>query len=424
MKINKIFFAMLFGLLVVSSPIVANLGQANKGDVLTCAGYSVEVKGNSAGLIQTLDNLNITAPQIIGADIFNGCAVVVWNTQYLSTSQVIFKKLGENNKVDLIDGDENNYWGYTYGSLQNNAPQKYHIMIVNGLEKDVFYVMRAVSRAHPSALPYISQKITVLFTDVQLSDSKKVDDAKQDTSVATEQTNNAFSSKKSNENVKSYDVEKFPVVKIEENTETVSSIDKGELSDQNDNEMDINIVQNEKREIIPSADDKLVSAIGAANAADSLKPLWMRLKNKWNQWFVKEVKSTSTDEMAGVRVNATTEEKKDVTKAKIYGAKNAQDILFTIILPTILILITLFIAQKLAEKYADFISDKKLLFWMLGFIVAGILFAVFKMISLALIFVALFLLSLAWYLFDSAVNDMTQEDERKDIHIETLENDQ
>ena len=421
MKINKILFAVLFVVLVASSPFFANWGRASKGSVLSCAGYSVEIKETSAGLIQVLDNLNITSPQIIGADILNGCAVVVWNTEYLSTSQVIFKKLGSSNEIDLVNSNESQFWGYQYGSLQNNDPQKYHVMIVNGLEKDVFYIMRAVSRAYPSALPYISDTLTVLFTE-----------NKPDKPVEALANGNAIR-KVDTPQAPKYDLEKFPISDSAGkdtpdaslaplNNEDISgAITNADVKDAD--KPKINIVQNEVSTTLPDPDEKLVSVIGAANAADSLLPIWSKVK-LWLQDMFAGDKKQGTDSKEGEGTADVPEEQVAEDKNTYSGLKDMGAVFSSIILPTFLILLTLLIAQKVSEKYFDFIAEKKLLLWMSVFVLASVVLALLKMVSLALVFVALFLLSLAWYLFDSAVNDMSEEPDKKEMEVETFENEQ
>ena len=135
---------------------------ASAGTTLSCAGVSVNIKKHSGSLIMTND-LKLSEPQVVKMDTSAGCAVVVWNTSALSTSQVVFAKEGEQRKIDLLNKDEKTFWGYPRGSVQNNAAEIYHVMIINGLEKGKKYYLRAVSRPTESALPFLFKEIEFFF---------------------------------------------------------------------------------------------------------------------------------------------------------------------------------------------------------------------------------------------------------------------
>ncbi len=383
--------AMIVVALIIPSKLLLN--AYNDTSVLKCAGYSVDIKGNSSGLLYGVSRLDIEKPQIIAMDTTQACAVVAWNTSALSTSQVIFAKDGQDKRLDFIDSDETTFWGYPNGSVQNNNPQKYHVMIINNLEKGKKYSLRAVSRFHTTALPSVSEELNFVFEPARIIPQK---------------TFTVFITFKVKKTVKPqskfvYDIEKFPVVPAKPK----------EIVDISEGKTEIKEVKND-------IDTQLVDVIGAANASDTIKPAMSRFRKWFKEAFTFE-NSSSTDNRTIKKDEGEVSTSTVISQDN--GGGNYVRLIISILLPTILLIGALYFLQKYIFERVSFFNERKTLYWMLGFILFAIVFAFLKMNATALVFLALFLISIAWYLFSSAMDDLDDDVTPEDVETITSDED-
>ncbi len=390
---NKIL-KFLAGMAVVIALVIPSkllLNAYNDTNILKCAGYSVQLKDSSSGLLYGITRLNIEKPQIIAMDTKQACAVVAWNTDALSTSQVIFAKDTEDKKLDFLNADETTFWGYPNGSAQNNNPQKYHVMIINNLEEGRQYSLRAVSRFHVTALPVVSDELNFVFEPARVIPTKTL-------TVLITFTKTTPSTQKPVKNVKPvYDIEKFPI-----NPQSAEKED----------------VKEETVIIEENTNTQLVDVIGAANASESLKPAVSRFKT-WFKDAFSFGKSTSTEEMKNEDVQISTS---TVANTDNKGGGNYMKLILSILLPTVLLVGILYLLQKYIMERISFFNERKTLYWMIGFILFALIFAFVGMNATALVFLAMFLISLAWYLFSSAMDDLDEDVTPEDV--ETIVSDE
>lgn len=442
---------------------------ASANTTLSCAGVSVNIKKHSGSLIMTND-LKLSEPQIVKMDTNAGCAVVVWNTSALSTSQVVFAKKGEQRKIDLINKDEKTFWGYPRGSVQNNAAEVYHVMIINGLEKGKKYYLRAVSRPTESALPFLSKEIEFFFDKAKESQLKVNSSSPVKTVSAQIQTpisTNSYGSKAYNTKLlkefqnktyktQSHDFEKFPTKEEakKEKLERIINLKKEDITEQVKKEA-------ASEEALSTEETKVVEAVGAANAAESLRPLWERIKSWFSSLFgSKEYEQSpgeesSTLQKRGASKNANTgtstpelndEEESDKNKESISSTSagvvksDAKALLqeqetdepesdnssfglgfLLVVLPAAVIIALLYFVQNVANKFFN-IKEKQIAYWMTSFAVLSAVFAVLKNIPLTLMFIGLFLLTLAWYLFKIAMEDIDEEEKENEGYVEVVSN--
>ena len=504
-KITSVFISLFLLFTAVLLPIKSVL--ASSVNTLSCAGYTVKLRSHSVGLIN-LPSLKLDEPQVIATDIDNSCAVVVWNTNSLSTSQVIFAKDGEPKTLDLLDSDETTFWGYAQGSAQNAEPQVHHVMIINNLDKGAKYYLRAVSRPVETALPYTSKEIVLMFNtsgrrsvtgdnsisynydyinnlnDNSTNNSTNSQSGTQQTAhtntyVSTPTAQYYHHNKGGQKNMAKsinrifasanskgkFDFEKFPTKYSGTSAQETTKDDNVNVSEntQTDKETASSTEGAEKS-------DELVEVIGAANAGDSLKPFWQKIKDWFTSLFTssdepqegeseqpkykpsaennqdnaqkdsddnatgtfavtvksihpdgkEEVVATSSDVATSTStMGAVSSAIKDNAKASAAGAYAVSDYLknifskmgvFGLILPILLIIGVLYFIQKAINASFEAMKDRSLYYWMIAFAIFAVFFALLKVPTIALTFLALFLIALAWHLFNIAVSDLDADE--------------
>ncbi len=474
---NRFFLPFILVLVLFNTVFFSTVSADNSR--LSCAGYSVELKQNSPGLLQT-NNLNLDEPQVVAMDTAQHCAVVVWNSDKLSTSQVIFAKDGEESQLDLLDSNETTFWGYSRGSAQNNDAQIHHIMIIDGLDKGAFYRLRTVSRPHVNALPFTSKEIRFVFEDARLNDARENNSTStteqqsdNNNQITTPQTyahtiyntnntnNSSYQNKLANlinrHFAPAHSKGKDVAVNISSNTNKTDKTGKENINAQDSN---TNIGSTPASSTESIKKDELVDIIGAANASDSLTPLWERIKSFFTGLFTSGQKedtdfeknddttaeesgkpedagaSTSSlavsikpvkgiDDNPASDINKKTKEEvasntivakgmETLASSSIAAADTAGGVMqrfgfLWLLLPVFLIIAILYYLQKFLSKSYDWVSEKSINFWMASFIVMAVLFMLLRNVALALVFLALFLIALAWHLFNIAISDMENE---------------
>ncbi len=476
------------------------INTASASTELHCAGYTVKLQESSAGLIAS-NNLNLDSPQVVAMDTDNSCAVVVWNTDKLSTSQVVFAKEGESRSLDILDSNEKTFWGYSQGSAQNNSAQIHHVMIINNLEKDSKYYLRAVSRPHSTALPFVSKEIKFKFEDARVSESGDRDNTQDQSTVLANVANTNTGAGARNSSYSQIDLansinryyapahSEGKMMGVTEGTEAKKQESQALKEESQQGEQNLTEAgdaatgeSNASSTVYNEGEDNIVDLVGAANAGDSLSPLWEKIKDFFARLFeskesdseeavkqdsadeeqvpaneseenastsanlksdgdtevlasssvVVSIKSVGSDgdaseaealqEEEGLSANSVSlEEGMDtLAKSSVAAASSAKSSFFklgilALILPVVLLLAVLYVLQYVLSKNYEWIQGKGLAFWMISFAVISLAFALLKNTALALSFLAFFLISLAWHLFNIAVSDMEEGAEPESV---------
>lgn len=127
-----------------------NNGGTN-GTGATIFGTSGGGGGGANGPVKPFENLQIsdeTAAPIAPL----GTAVITWSTNILSTSQVIYGiASGGPYQLSLATSP---YFGYPSGTSENRIKVTKHSVTLTGLQPDVLYKYRVISRASPPTISY------------------------------------------------------------------------------------------------------------------------------------------------------------------------------------------------------------------------------------------------------------------------------
>lgn len=473
------------------------INTASASTELHCAGYTVKLQESSAGLIAS-NNLNLDSPQVVAMDTDNSCAVVVWNTDKLSTSQVIFAKEGESRNLDILDSNEKTFWGYSQGSAQNNSAQIHHVMIINNLEKDSKYYLRAVSRPHSTALPFVSKEIKFKFEDARVPESSDENSTQDQSAISANTTNtaagagdNSYSQIDLANTINRYYAPAHSEGKMMGATgeteakkqeyqalKEESQQDEQDLAELSDSATD----ESSASSTVYDEEDNVVDLVGAANAGDSLSPLWEKIKDFFARLFgskeadveeameqdsadEEQVPADESEENASTSASLKSDNDTEVlasssvvvsiksvdldggasepevlqeeeelsansvsleegmdtlAKSSVAAASSAKSSflklgILALILPVVLLLAVLYVLQYVLSKNYEWIQGKGLAFWMISFAVISLVFALLKNTALALSFLAFFLISLAWHLFNIAVSDMEEGAEPESV---------
>jgi hypothetical protein len=147
---------MLAAAFVVVAPGLTFAASERPGVIETqvCAGFEVEIFGYGAGLMMQTAPISATEPRILATDANNNCTVLEWETNIISTAQIIYAEEGA--APGVVDISNESFLGFPSGTTQNNEGTERHRAILTGLEAGKTYVYRVVTRAHPSALPNVS----------------------------------------------------------------------------------------------------------------------------------------------------------------------------------------------------------------------------------------------------------------------------
>ncbi len=488
---------------------------ADAASQLSCAGYTVTFKDNDPALIMS-NNLIVTEPQVVAMDTKESCAVVVWNTDKLSTSQVVFAEDSDDNAtLDILDKTEKEYWGYSNGSAQNNAAQAYHVMIITGLEKGKTYKLRAVSRPHESALPFASKEFKFVFEDARLNsqydtqhqaivDNSNLTQNSSSASANNNTANNGTRYTASNSSYSSYNFDisysqarmakqinryyapakssgKFVDAEVIETK--YENLKKEELYEKLTDYTDTPEFTEEIGQ--ESNQKQIVEVIGAANAGKSLSPLWDKVKSFFKSLFgigaelkpentesaeaeVKQDEASVNEEKISENTELQDGESKEskllvsiysvkkegglsndsgvinniskslsgeaaidgmssLAKSSVAAANSAKSFferfaILLLIVPVLFVVFILYIVQKFLVKRYYWLEGKTLNYWMSAFATLAVIFGLFKNIPLALSFLAFFLLTLAWHLFNIAIADMDEFESVESVDKNTVDN--
>ncbi len=102
--------------------------------------------GGGGGPGLAIYNEHVSNIVIGNVDLNNGTATVEWDTNFLSTSQVIY---GPTSASYVLDLDTLPNLGYPFGTAETMTKVLHHTMLLTGLSPSQTYVYRVVSRASP-----------------------------------------------------------------------------------------------------------------------------------------------------------------------------------------------------------------------------------------------------------------------------------
>jgi len=128
------------------------------------SGGEIPGSGGGGGGPLSPHNLIVKNEKITGSDIPSGKVVIVWDTNLLATSQVIYGlESGGLYTLELTDGDDNlvsnyddqsgfTYLGYPMWTAEDPIKVTSHSVELTGLESGKTYKFRVVSRASPPTI--------------------------------------------------------------------------------------------------------------------------------------------------------------------------------------------------------------------------------------------------------------------------------
>ena len=106
--------------------------------------------------------LVITDEDVVNPNPNDGTAIIEWDTNYLSTSQVVYGLESDPTFPFSIDLTDFPYFGYPLGTVEDFHKVTSHSVKLTGLELGKTYRFRVVSRASP---PTVGYEYTLEFTE-------------------------------------------------------------------------------------------------------------------------------------------------------------------------------------------------------------------------------------------------------------------
>ncbi|MAJ97082.1 MAG: hypothetical protein CMI56_00520 [Parcubacteria group bacterium] len=329
-------------LLLVPSFVNADTNTLPFGilDRQACGSFSVDIYGYGAGMMQNTNPIEVTDQRVTYISATENCAVVQWESSNPAATQVIFAELGD--EPIAIDTSIDPNFGYPQASTQNNAGIAQHTAILTGLEAGKAYSYRVVTRAHPSALPTISDPQVFIAGPYTTPTAQTVPTTSPTAPIP------------------SFDTQKPPV------TPTVTTKPVTVAP---------SVIETEKKEdeeevTVPAAITAAAAALGTTSQEGAL---WQAIKGFFNR-ITPDINRLSLSSNIGLF-------EKD-----------------RYIIPTLLFLAILFLIQHLVLPTLSISLKNPLLYWLVGSIVLAVLSSVFMLYYITLVSIALFLGILAWYL--------------------------
>ncbi len=125
----------------------------------SCGTTSVDIQSSGAGMMQGFTPLTTSNARVSAINAVENCAVVEWESSAPAATMVLYAELaGEPVPIDLSKEG----FGYSTFTTQNNAGVANHTAILKDLEPGKAYSYRLVTRAHPSAMPVISDPLVFI----------------------------------------------------------------------------------------------------------------------------------------------------------------------------------------------------------------------------------------------------------------------
>ena len=117
----------------------------------TTPGTSSSSNGGGGGGPFSTTNLEIQNERVTAIDDIGGSAMIEWDTNLLSTSQVVYG-LADDGPYSLTTLDPS--FGYPESSVEDLIKVYNHVVIITGLVPGEEYIYRVVSRASPPTVSY------------------------------------------------------------------------------------------------------------------------------------------------------------------------------------------------------------------------------------------------------------------------------
>lgn len=149
-----LLFIAVLGIAVTPLAAHADTLPVNVVERQTCLGTTVDIKASGTGMLEGFEPIQASLPRLATVDATSGCAVIHWETSAPAATSIVVTEFGAH--PIAVDISKENY-GYTLATPQNNSGEASHTTIITGLKAGKTYAYRLVARAHPTALPVISE---------------------------------------------------------------------------------------------------------------------------------------------------------------------------------------------------------------------------------------------------------------------------
>ncbi len=412
----KLITNVTLALAIVATVLAAPSAYASTSDVNnpteTCGTINVEIKSFGAGLMYQPRPIAIAGEHLTAIDIAGQCAVVSWVTDMPATSQVIFTEATET--IDMDATVEN--LGFAQASTQNNSANVVHSAILKDLTPGKSYTYRVVSRSHPTAIPSVSQAYTMVMPKMP---TPVVTTSTVPTVVDTTATTSTPTVEHTTMPVVIYT--EVPAATPSELPNSPTTVETAALEDT----------------VVANSMANLANVPAAITAATDVKDtpkstFWSRIKQAFS-FFKRSNTVNNTDsvqEMAqespsaeGAQESVTIDTVEEVeqptnTKATDESVKTTDDTTVInpssfvaragFLIPTLFILLFIFLIQQIALPMLGVIVERPLVFWMFSVILVAIASGLLKYYKLTLVMIAIFLGLLAWYLLNEATDEVNE----------------
>ncbi|PCI28387.1 hypothetical protein COB52_03785 [Candidatus Kaiserbacteria bacterium] len=119
----------------------------------SCGNTVVDIQSSGTGMMHGFTQLTTSNARVSAINAVENCAVIQWDSSAPAATMVLYAELtDEPVSIDLSKEG----FGYSKFTTQNNAGIASHTAVLKDLESGKAYSYRLVTRAHPSALPVIS----------------------------------------------------------------------------------------------------------------------------------------------------------------------------------------------------------------------------------------------------------------------------
>ena len=108
--------------------------------------------GGGGGSRGSFTSLEVFSEEVTETNTENSTAVIEWDSNLLSTSQVIYGKESEGPYSLNLAVDP--YFGYPLGTTEDPTKVTHHVVLLTGLEIGATYVYRVVSRSSPPTVGF------------------------------------------------------------------------------------------------------------------------------------------------------------------------------------------------------------------------------------------------------------------------------
>lgn len=122
--------------------------------------------GGGGGGPTNWESLHIEGESVADTDLNSGTALIEWETNLLSTSQVVYglESAGPYSLNPTIDP----YFGYPLGTIENTTKVTSHSVQLTGLVPNQTYIYRVVSRASPPTIGFEQSLILLMVYNLHI----------------------------------------------------------------------------------------------------------------------------------------------------------------------------------------------------------------------------------------------------------------